>query len=606
MTSFFIELSIVMLITLIFSIIMTKLKQPLLIGYILTGVISGPLFFNILSSSEGYETFSHLGVALLLFIVGLHLNLKLIKEIGFISMIAGVFQIFITSLFAFIISFIFGFDIISSILISIGISFSSTIVIVKLLTDKKDIEKVHGKLTIGVLIVQDLVAILSLMVISSIINVGINENLTFEILKTFSFGIITLGLVMIFSKLILEKLLDFIAQSQDMLFIFIISWVLGVSALFTYLGFSIEVGALLAGIALASSPYQFEISSKVKPLRDFFIVMFFILLGSQMIPVNDTLNHQDIFQDNSNLFNSIHILINNINNSFSYLITNFSSIFLPALILIIFVIVIKPIIIFIIFNLLGFHKRVSFQTGISLGQISEFSLILILLAQTSNLIDSKIISLITLIAITSITVSTYLIMHYENLYIKFRKLLNYIEIRKSPKRDAEKIINKKYDVLIFGYDRIGFSLLNSIKKLGKKYVVIDYNPKIIKKLEDNQIDCIYADANELDLMEEFNLNNIELMISTIPNLETNLNLIKEFKEHNNGGIIILTANQIDDALELYHQGADYVILPHFLGGNYISSLIENYEGNLQGILVEKLKHINELKIRKNHGHEHPN
>jgi len=602
--SFFLELSIVMGITIIISFIMYKLKQPLLIGYILTGLLSGPLFFNILSSNSGYESFAHIGVALLLFIVGLHLNLKLIKEIGFIALVTGSLQILITSLFGFILSILFNFNIFQSMLIAISLSFSSTIVIVKILTDKKSIEKVFGKLTLGVLIVQDLVAILSLMILTTISNSKIGENIYFEIIKTFFLGFLIFAFILIFSKIILEKFLDMVAESQDLLFIFVISWCFGIAAIFSYFGFSLEIGALIAGVALASSPYQFEISSRIKPLRDFFIVMFFILLGSQMVPVSNTLIHEKIFSEGTSLLTSINILITNISHSFGYLITNFSQILIPAVILSLFVLIIKPIIIFIILNISGFHKKVNFSTGISLAQISEFSLILLLIAKTNNFITEEIVSLITLVMVITITFSTYMMTNNEKFYSISKKILTIFEVRKSLRRDAEKNLEKKHEILIFGYDRIGYSLLKTIKKLNKKFMVIDYNPSIIKKLENLKIPCIYGDANDLDFLSEFNLENVELFISTIPEIETSMLLLKDFKTRNRHATIILTANQIDNALELYKMGADYVILPHFLGGDYVSSLIENYDGNFQEFLKEKVSHISELKQRKNFGHTH--
>ncbi len=581
MSAFFVELGIVMLITFGISLIVSKIKQPLLIGYIITGIISGPLFLNILSSTDGYQTFSHFGVALLLFIVGLHLNLKLIKEIGFVAFVSGSFQIILTALFGFLISFIFGLDIFTSFLFAIGLSFSSTIVIIKLLTDRRDIDKVYGKIVTGILIVQDLVAVIMLMILSSISNAD-GSNLTLEIIKTFARGIVALGGVLIFSKLILEKVLDNIAQSQELLYLFVISWCLGIAILFSYLGFSIEVGALLAGIALASSPYQYEISSRVKPLRDFFIVMFFILLGSQMIPLDESI----------------------VGDKWNFIIDSFSPILFPALIFSIFVLIGKPLVIFLIMNILGFHSKVAFQSAVSLGQISEFSLIIILMAYSQGMISSQIVSMLTLVAIISIAVSTYMIAHSDKIYNSMSKFLHFLEIRK-PKRDTEKEIARKHEVLVFGYDRIGFSLLKSIEKLEKNYIVVDYNPEVIKKLKAKCLSCIYGDANDIDFLEEFDFETVQLLISTIPDVETNMLLLKEFKKVNNEGTVILTADKIDNALDLYNGGADYVILPHFLGGNYVSTLIENYSDNFQNFLKEKVNHINELKERKSYGLEHP-
>ena len=602
MNGFFFELSIVMIIALFFSILFHKLKQPLIVGYIFTGIVAGPLFFDVLSSAEGYEAFSHIGVALLLFIVGLHLNLKLIKEVGNVAIIAGVGQILMTSLLGFLIAYLFQISLFSSFLIGIALSFSSTIVIVKLLSDKHEIEQVHGKIAMGILIIQDLVAVIMLMVIAT---VGSNsdEILIISLAKVFSFGILGLIGVLIFSKYVLNGILDWIATSQEFLFIFVISWCMGVASLFASLGFSVEIGALIAGVALASSPYQFEISSRIKPLRDFFIVMFFVLLGSQMIQVSQI---DDItpYQEGVGVVETVSVFVHNIGIKFMYLINNFSQILIPALVLSLFVLLVKPLIIFVQLNLLGFHSRVGFLTSISLAQISEFSLIMILIAQKASLVSPQEVSMLTLVGIITILVSTYFIMHSSKMYQSIHKILKKLEI-KNPKRDIEKNIQKDLQILVFGYDRIGFSLLKTIEKLNKKYLVIDYSPVVLKKLEKKHIECIYGDATDNDFVQEFNLEAAEMFISTIPVMEANMGLLKQFKKRNSKAIVILTANQIDQALELYKEGADYVILPHFLGGDYVSTLIEKYDGKFQDFLSEKVKHIGQLKERKTHGTDHP-
>lgn len=581
MNQFFIELSIVLFIALLISFVMTKLKQPLLIGYIFTGIIAGPLFLNILSSAEGYESYSHIGVAFLLFIVGLHLNLKLIKEIGVVSLFVGFAQIVFTTLFGFLISYIFGFGFFASFLIGIALSFSSTIIIVKILTDMHEIDKTHGKLSMGILIVQDLVAVLMLMVLATIFTSS-SDVKGLGVFKIFFYGVLALASVLIFSKFMLEKILDKAALSHDLLFIFIISWCLGIGALFGILGFSVEIGALIAGVALASSKYQYEISSKVKPLRDFFIVMFFILLGSQMIPISQSAS----------------------GNSFEYILSNFSTILVPAIVLSLFVIFIKPIIVFMLFNVLKFNSKVGFISGVSLGQVSEFSLIMIMIASSMKLVTPEVVTLITFVAIVTIIVSTYFMMSSVKLYNKFSNVLRHFELF-TPKKENTNEVTKKHDILIFGYDRIGFALLKSIKKLKKNYLVVDYNPIVIKKLKEEGINCVYGDASDSEFLSEFDIEDVEMLISTIPDTVTNNVLFDNFKKRNTTGVVILTANQISDALELYNKGADYVVLPHFLGGNYVSTLIEGSDESFSNLLKEKIIHINELKERKAHGFEHP-
>lgn len=602
MSSFFVELSLVMLLAIIVSFIFHKLKQPLLVGYIFTGILAGPLFFDILSSSEGYETFSHIGVALLLFIVGLHLNLKLIKEMGTTALLSGLSQIILTALAGFTVSVLLGFSYFVATLIGIGLSFSSTIIIVKLLSDRREIEKVHGKLAMGILIIQDLAAAIMLIVLASITNTqNSSSNLTLSLIKTFIIGIVALIGVLLFSKYILEKILDKIASSQEFLFTFVIAWCLGVASFFAYLGFSVEIGALLAGIALASSPYQHEISSRIKPLRDFFIIMFFILLGSQMIPASKVPNVLDYV--GSPLIDYISIFTNNITQKIFYIIDIFSETFMPAIILSLIVIIIKPILTFIVLNILGFHKKVSFLTSINLAQISEFSIIMMLIAQNLNLVDSQITSMLTLVIIITIFTSTYFITHSQNIYLKFKDKLNFLEIRKSI-NNIEKEMKEDLDILVLGYNRIGFSLLNTITKMDSKYLIVDFDPNVIKKLDSKQIPCVYGDVQDSEFIDEFNLESVKVLISTITELEVSIGLIKQFRKRNKTATIILTAEQIDGALELYHEGADYVILPHILSGDYVANLIEKYNGNFDNLLKEKINHISKLKMQKETGLEH--
>ena len=602
MTGLFTELAIVMILALIISFIFSKIKQPPIVGYIVTGILAGPLFLDILSKAEGYQAFSHIGVAFLLFIVGLHLNLKLIKEIGKIALISGFIQIILTGLFGFLISLIFKFSYFTSFLIGIAVAFSSTIVIVKLLTDKKDTEKVYAKLSMGILIVQDIVAVLMLIVVASIAGTNGDNSIGFTVIKTFGLGILGFIGVWLFSKYVLEKLLDSIAKSQEILFTFIIAWCLGIAVFFTLFGFSLEIGALIAGVLLASSPYSHEISSRVKPLRDFFIILFFILLGSQMIPVTEIsgiLSYNDL-----GFIEIISTFFQNTIIKFGYIGEVFSSTIIPAVVLSLFVLIIKPLIIFFIFNVLKFHTRINFYTSITLGQISEFSLIMFMSAKTLGLIGSEEVSLITLVAIFTILFSTYFQTHTEKYYQKIKKILKKIEMFK-PKKNNEESIVEDLDVIIFGYDRIGFTLLKTIVNLEKKFVIVDINPTIIKKLKASNMNCVYGDASDNDFIEEFNLEKTEMFISTIPELEISIGLLKQLKRRNKSAITIFTAHHIDDALELYKFGADYVILPHFLGGNYIAEMIEKSNGKLDHFLKKKIDHISELKERKIHGFEHP-
>jgi Kef-type K+ transport system membrane component KefB/Trk K+ transport system NAD-binding subunit len=559
----FIELSIIMGITVFIAGIMRLLKQPLIIGYILTGIIVSPYFLDIVKSTETMIVFSQIGIALLLFIIGLNLSPKIIKEVGKVSLITGLGQITFTSLIGFFISRLLGYSIIVSLYIALALAFSSTIIIMKLLSDKRDLDKLYGKISIGFLLVQDIVVIIILMVISSFSgNLGINSLSVGVILS----GILLVGGFILVSIYVLPCLSKFFAKSQEFLFLFSIAWGLGLAALFHYIGFSMEIGALLAGVALSMSPYHYEISSKMRPLRDFFIILFFILLGSQMV------------------------------------FGNISQIIVPAIIFSLIILIGNPLIVMTLMGLLGYRKKIGFQAGFTVAQISEFSLILITLGVSVGHLTNEILSLVTIVGLITISGSTYLMLYSGKIYPYLSKYLSIFE-KKNIKGKIK--IRKKYNTILFGYNRIGFSILKSLKRIDKNYLVVDYNPDTISDLTRYRMPCLYGDVGDNELLSELPLETIELAVSTVPDFETNFLLIETIKKVNKKAIIIVRAHSIDEALDLYKKGASYVLTPHFLGGEYIANMIKDIKVDEQEYAKEKSKHIKMLNERISHGQRHP-
>jgi Kef-type K+ transport system membrane component KefB len=279
----FIELSIIVILAVFVSGIVKLLRQPLIIGYIITGILAGPIFFDVVKSANMVATFSHFGIVFLLFIAGLSLNPKVLKTVGKVSFVAGTGQVIFTTVIGFLIAKLLGFPDIPALYISIALTFSSTIIIIKLLTDKGDLQTVYGRISVGFLIVQDIIAVLILMVISSFSGGVYILSLTLEVLLI---GIGLLSFIILFSIYALPRAIKVIAKSPEFLLLFSIGWLLLLAITFDMLKFSIEIGALLAGITLSMSQYQYEIKNKMNILRDFFILFFFVLLGSQMVFVN--------------------------------------------------------------------------------------------------------------------------------------------------------------------------------------------------------------------------------------------------------------------------------------------------------------------------------
>ncbi|RLG10936.1 sodium:proton exchanger [Candidatus Pacearchaeota archaeon] len=560
----FIQLAIILLVAFIVSYIARMFNQPIIIGYIVAGIIISPFVLNFGLSTEIIHIFSEFGIAFLLFMVGLHLNPKVIKEIGTSSLLIGLAQIILTFAGSFLVAFyLLHYSLISSAYIGIALSFSSTIIIMKLLSDEKQLDSLYGKISIGILIVQDLVAIGVLMFISSFHNVDSLTTFAIQGLLSGAGLIIILFLIGLF---VLPGITRGIAKSQELLFLFSISWCFLIAALFAWRGFSLEIGALLAGIVLAISPYSIEISSKIRPLRDFFLIIFFIILG---------LNIQ---------------------------ISNIGSIITNAIILSLIALILKPIIIMIFMAMFGYTKRTNFLVGTTLAQISEFSIIIVALGFSMGQISQEVLSTITLTLILTITLSTYMIIYSNNFYSKMSRFASFFE-KRSVKRERK--IRKKYDAILFGYNRIGFNMLKSFRRLKKKYLVVDFNPDTIASLNKMRIPCLYGDVYDPELLDELPLDKVDLIVSTVPDFETNLLLIETVRAINPDAIIISRAHLIKDALELYKKGATYVLTPHFLGGEYIANMVRSLRLNEKKYEEEKEKHIKMLKERLEKGQEHP-
>lgn len=560
----FVQLAAILFTAFIVSYIVRSLNQPIIIGYILAGIIVSPFLIKIGASTDIIKTFSEIGISFLLFIVGLHLNPKVIKEIGASSLFIGLLQVILTALFGYgIANYLLHFDVMTSFYIGIGLAFSSTIIIMKLLSDQKQLDSLYGKLSIGILILQDLVAIGVLMFVSSI-----SGDLGSQIigLRGVIAGIVIILILFFFGKLVLPRMMKSIAKSQELLFLFSICWCFVLAALFTYVGFSMEIGSLIAGVMLSVSPYANEISSKIRPLRDFFIIIFFIILGLQLK------------------------------------VTNIQSILINSIILSGIVLILKPLFTMIIMRFFGYTKRTNFLVGSGLAQVSEFSLILFGIGVSLGQINEVAMQTMILTMILTIFVSSYFIAYSTKFYTIMSPILGVFQKRKI-KRQAK--ISTKYDTILFGYNRIGFSILNALKKMKSKYLVVDYNPDTITNLKKFGIPSLYGDVYDLELLDDLPLNNLSLAISTIPEVDTNLLLIESIRELNKECVIILRAHSIEDALKLYDAGANYVLTPHFLGGEYVAKMIKHSSSRDEDYVDERKKHIKMLKQMVEKGEEHP-
>jgi len=564
MQNFLFQLGIIIIIATVLGITAKRLRQPIILAYILTGIIVGPVFLNIVSSVDIVYVFSQLGIAFLLFLVGLNLNYKVLREVGRISLITGIGQIAFTFIIGYGLALLLGFQSVEAFFIGIALTFSSTIIIVKLLADKNDLESLYGKISVGFLLVQDFVAIAVIIMLSgNIIGMPLESLLLVNLMKIVFLFCITF----IFGKYVLPPLTGIISKSTEMLFLSGVSWMFVMSMISMYLGFSIEIGALLAGISMASLPYHFEITGKIRPLRDFFLILFFVALGAQMV-----------FSD-------------------------IGSVILPAIIFSIFIIIGNPLIVTTLIGASGYKKRTSFLAGLNVAQISEFSFILVALGLSMGYIASGIVSMITLVGLITIAVSSYMIFHNNILYNKFSNYLSIFE-RKKLREKLSYTKSKTYDIVLMGYHRMGYTIMKDFKQKGR-VLVVDFNPSIIEDVKCKDICCEYGDISDPDVMERVLKVNPKLIISTVPNYDDNMYILKRVREHGDKIMVFLTTNSVSQALKFYEGGADYVIVPHFLGGEKASVLLQEFaRRDMKDLRTERDEHIKHLRRYAKLGQKH--
>lgn len=531
--SIFTQLTLVLVIAAVISLVMRVLRQPLIMGYILTGIIVGPSLLNIIHAKEAFDSFSEIGIMLLLFIIGMGLNPVVIKSLGRPVLVTAASILLLVGSTGFLVGTLLGFGTAEAVIVGLALFFSSTIIILKVISDKRELSRLYAQIAVGVIVIDDVIATLALLAVATIASSGGLGVSDVALLGAKGIAV-ALGLYLVSAKL-LPPFSKFLAHSQELLFLFAIAWGFGVAILFDLAGFSHEVGALFGGVSLAALPYATEMAAKLKPLRDFFIVLFFVTLG-------------EIFTF-GNLMASL----------------------VPALILSAVVILGKPLFVMSSLGALGYTRLTSFKAGIHLSQISEFSIILVVFASSVGMVSEQATAIITLVALITIGVSTYLMKYDDTLYRLIEKQLRIFERKNIKERKQRQAL---YPIILFGYHKGGHEFLETFREMKKRYLVVDYDPEIIEHLEAQGIRHVYGDATDNELLEEVNASKAELIVSTITDIDSNTALLAYLRRHNPDVAFICHANSYDEAADLYGKGASYVILPHFIGSERISGFIK--------------------------------
>ena len=511
------------------------LRQPLIVSFIAVGLLAGPSVLDVVRSDEQIDFLAELGIAVLLFLVGTKLDVKLIRSLGAVALVTGLGQVAFTSVFGFLIGLALGLGPVASIYVAVALTFSSTIIIVKLLSDKREIDSLHGQIALGFLIVQDLIVVLSMIVLSTL-GMGIADGAGGGRIATVLVAATgMLLLVVVFVRYLADPLTRRLARAPELLVIFAIALTAIFAAVADAVGLGKELGGLMAGVALASTPYRETIASRLAPLRDFLLLFFFIALGSSL--------------------------------ELSQLGEHFNA----AVIFSLFVLVGNPLIVLIIMGVMGYRARTGFLAGLTVAQISEFSLIFIAMGVTLGHVGSDMLGLVTLVGLVTIALSTYMITYSHRLFEWIEPYLGIFERRNTPREPADRSSGRQSErvqVVIFGLGRFGTALGQRLQSRGVRTLGVDFNPLAVNRWLALGLPAVHGDAGDAERVGVLPIDTADWVVSTIPALardlqqeDPRLSLLQSLKSARPGIRIAATSHSAMETQTLRDAGADIVLEP---------------------------------------------
>ncbi len=519
----FTTIAVILAIATVAGLVATRLRQPLIVAFIAVGIVVGPVGTGWVSADSTIELLARLGIAILLFLVGLRLDLHTIRSTGPVTLATGLGQLAFTSVIGYLIALGLGMDSVTAVYVGVALTFSSTIIIVKLLSDKRELDQLHGRIAVGFLIVQDIVAVLVMIVLTAF-GQDTGDNLGLGIATVLLKGAGLLGGTWLLMRFILPWLLPHIAKSQELLVLFGVSYATSLAAFSEWLGFSSEVGAFLAGVSLASTPFREALGARLVSLRDFLLLFFFLDLGARLE-----------FTDAARQITEAVI---------------FSA----------FVLIGNPLIVIVIMAAMRYPVRIGFLAGLTVAQISEFSLILAALGLSLGHITSATVSLITVVGLITIGGSTYMIMYSHQLYDRLSRWLSVFE-RSGSRAPEHPDTSDDFDVILFGLGRFGGHLDQRLNSAGHRVLAVDYDPHAVKTNNRDGVTAMFGSAEDVDLLAALPLDRAKYVVSAIPIQQTNLALLHGLRHHQFDGTIALTAHTSHDAEQLRATGVHTVLEP---------------------------------------------
>ncbi|MDG1242682.1 MAG: cation:proton antiporter [Opitutae bacterium] len=467
-----------------FAFVGKLIRMPTIVGYILAGIVLGPVL-HLVELDHSLELISELGIALLLFLVGLELSFAKVKDLGRVALTLGGIQVVLTATGGMLVAHFIGFSPMEAIFLGGTVTFSSTVVVIKLLDQKGVMNRLYARISIALFLAQDIVVIAALTVLTGF---GGSEPLALiELLINFgkAFGgmAVLLILTLIAARYMLPRPFAWAARSPDTVFIWALCWCFVVVILAHQFHLSVEIGAFLAGIAIAQLPIHEDLHRRLHPLMTFFIAIFLVTLGIKME------------------------------------LSSFAAIWPAALGLSAFVLLIKPIIVFSILARMRFSEYTAFQTAIATGQVSEFAFILLALGATTGLIGADIVALGGLVGITTIALSSYLIIHSEALYVVIARtgILKLLLAKQEP--DSEMLHHRKDHIIVVGMNALGREIVKQLTVRNERVLAIDTDPKKLEGL--GGADLLIGNVEYQSVVEEVGLREARLVVSALQIEDTN-------------------------------------------------------------------------------------
>ena len=532
--SLFVEVAALLVLAASVGFVGRLLRQPLIVSFIAAGILAGPSVLDITRSGDKIAVLSELGIAVLLFLVGLKLDIKLIRSLGVVSLSTGLGQVAFTSAIGFLLCLALGFDAVTSLYVAVALTFSSTIIIVKLLSDKREVDSLHGQIALGFLIVQDIVVVLAMIALSAV-GIGTQADASIhKVLSVFAFGALMLLGVLVFIRFVATPLMSALARTPELLLLFAIAQAAAFATIGDHLGFGKELGGLLAGISLASTPYRDALTARLAPLRDFLLLFFFIALGSKLQ------------------------------------LTHVGSGAFGAIVLSLFVLIGNPLIVLAIMGGMGYRKRTGFLAGLTVAQISEFSLIFMAMGVSLGHVDTGALGLVTLVGLITIAASTYMITYSHQLYAICEPLLWPFERRGTPRESGDQAAGggRRYDVVIFGLGRFGEAIARRLQGRGMRLICVDFDPRKVAEWRAAGGEAIYGDVTDPELVAGLPLQGAQWIVSAVADQDAGVThedvrraVVASIRHTDFRGRIAIRSRRSQDKQALVAAGADLVLEP---------------------------------------------